>query len=177
MMDIVDLEYIAEKVNQSRREKLMKFLKEHNFEAKLAALSEFPDKKQDDKGLIFLLLINRNIYNPEKTDFWVLVDIVELVKDERTGKLEAKETFRKYWHYKEDIVEFLGCENNNGNRFDPKKQYVVNRDKVGRPRRVLTDEEKATIRNLREQGMSINKIAQQLRIKNRLVMEFCRELS
>lgn len=175
-MDIVDLEYISEKVNQSRREKLMKFLKEHNFEAQIAALSDFPDKKHHDKGLICLLLVNRNIYHPEKTDFWVLVDNVDLVKDERTGKLEAKETFRKYWHPKEDIVSFLGCENNNGNSFDPIKQYVVERDKVGRPRRLLTDEEKATIRQLREQGMSINKIAQQLRIRNRLVMEFCREI-
>ena len=59
--------------------------------------------------------------------------------------------------------------------YDPEKQYVVSRDKVGRPRRVLSDAEQADISRLREQGMSINAIAKELGINNRRVMEYCRK--
>ena len=61
-----------------------------------------------------------------------------------------------------------------GKAYDPEKQYVVNRDRVGRPRRVLSDEEQANIRRLRGQGMSINAIAKELGINNRRVMEYCK---
>ena len=61
-----------------------------------------------------------------------------------------------------------------GKVYDPEKQYVVNREKVGRPRRVLSDEEQANIRRLRGQGMSINAIAKELGINNRRVMEYCK---
>lgn len=60
--------------------------------------------------------------------------------------------------------------------YDPEKQYVLSRDKVGRPHRVLSDEEQANIRRLREQGMSINAISKELSINNRRVMEYCRKL-
>ena len=62
----------------------------------------------------------------------------------------------------------------NGKAYDPEKQYVVDRDKVGRPRRVLSDEEQANISRLRGQGMSINAIAKELSINNRRVMEYCK---
>ena len=62
----------------------------------------------------------------------------------------------------------------NGKAYDPEKQYVVNRDRVGRPRRVLSDEEQADISRLRGQGMSINAIAKELSINNRRVMEYCK---
>lgn len=58
--------------------------------------------------------------------------------------------------------------------YDPEKQYVVSRDRVGRPRRVLSDDEQANIRRLREQGMSINAIAKELGINNRRVMDYCK---
>lgn len=61
-----------------------------------------------------------------------------------------------------------------GKAYDPKKQYVVDREKVGRPRRVLSDEEQAGISRLRAQGMSINAIAKELGINNRRVMEYCK---
>ena len=58
--------------------------------------------------------------------------------------------------------------------YDPKAQYVVDRAKVGRPRRILTDTEKADIDRLRAQGLSINAISRELSINNRRVMEHCR---
>lgn len=63
-----------------------------------------------------------------------------------------------------------------GKAYDPEKQYVVDRDKVGRPRRILSDAEQADISRLRGQGMSINAIAKELGINNRRVMEYCKNL-
>ena len=60
--------------------------------------------------------------------------------------------------------------------YDPEKKYVLSREKSGRPRRVLSDEEKENIRQLREKGMGINAIAKKLGINNRRVMEFCKTL-
>ena len=58
--------------------------------------------------------------------------------------------------------------------YDPSKQYVVDRSKIGRPRRVLSDAERADILRLRAQGMSINDISMSLGINNRRVMECCK---
>lgn len=60
--------------------------------------------------------------------------------------------------------------------YDPTKQYVLDRAKVGRPHRILTDEEQAGIRRLRSQGLSINAIAKELGINNRRVMEYCKNI-
>ena len=58
--------------------------------------------------------------------------------------------------------------------YDPDKQYVLDRNKVGRPRRVLSDKERADILELRSHGMSINDISMSLGINNRRVMECCK---
>lgn len=71
--------------------------------------------------------------------------------------------------------EDLEPEKNNKPTYNPKSQYVVNREKVGRPRRVLSDEEQANIQKLRDKGMSINAISKELGINNRRVMEYCKK--
>lgn len=58
--------------------------------------------------------------------------------------------------------------------YDPSKQYVIDRAKVGRPHRVLSDKERADILELRSHGMSINDISKVLGINNRRVMECCK---
>lgn len=58
--------------------------------------------------------------------------------------------------------------------YDPAKQYIVDRAKVGRPRRVLSDAERADILRLRAEGLSINDISMSLGINNRRVMECCK---
>ena len=166
-METIELEALLELIKQNRRRELVRFLKEHYIEdARILLMSRLPDSKSMDKGLLCLLLVNQNVYNSRYEDFWVLFDNIS----------GDKEIFQKYYKQKAEIVAFLGCENSNDNTFDPDKQYVVTREKVGRPRRVLTNEEKSAIRQLREQGMGINKIAKDLQINNRLVMVYCREL-
>jgi len=61
-------------------------------------------------------------------------------------------------------------------QYNPQKQYLVDREKIGRPRRILKEEEKKAIEALRKSGKSINDIAKELRLSNRLVMEFCRQM-
>ena len=166
-MGIVEYDFLLNKIKQSRRKQLVSFLKEHGGKkTRLISMSELPSSKSDDKGLLCLLLVNQNIYNPDYEDFWVLLD----------DSSDGKEVFQSFYKRKTKIIDFIGCENSNYNTFDPDKQYVVTREKVGRPRRVLNDEEKSAIRQLREQGMGINKIAKDLQINNRLVMVYCREL-
>ena len=61
-------------------------------------------------------------------------------------------------------------------RYNPQKQYLVSRERIGRPRRILKEEEKKAIETLRKSGKSINDIAKELRLSNRLVMEYCRQM-
>ncbi|WP_303814164.1 hypothetical protein [Selenomonas ruminantium] len=61
-------------------------------------------------------------------------------------------------------------------QYNPQKQYLVDREKIGRPRRILKEEEKKAIEALRKSGKSINDIAKELRLSNRLVMEYCRQM-
>ena len=65
-----------------------------------------------------------------------------------------------------------------GQTYNPSTHYTVKRirEGAGRPRRVLTEQEQASISTLRAQGMSINVIAQQLKISNRLIMAYCKKL-
>ena len=61
--------------------------------------------------------------------------------------------------------------------YDPKTHYVVSREKPGRPRRVLTDEERQRILSMRAQGLSVNEIARTVKVSNRLVMAALKEVS
>ena len=65
-----------------------------------------------------------------------------------------------------------------GQIYNPSTHYTVKRirEGAGRPRRVLTEQEQTSISTLRAQGMSINAIAQQLKISNRLIMAYCKKL-
>ena len=71
--------------------------------------------------------------------------------------------------------EDLESEPCNEPTYNPESQYVVSREKVGRPRRILSDEEQANIQKLRDKGMSINAISKELGINNRRVMEYCKK--
>ena len=62
------------------------------------------------------------------------------------------------------------------NTYDPKKQYVVNREKTGRPKHTITPEEETIIMEMRKQGIGINKISKYLKINNRQIMELCHKI-
>ena len=57
-----------------------------------------------------------------------------------------------------------------------KINYTVGRKKMGRPKRQLTSHEKDKILAMRAEGLSINAIAKEMRVNNKLIMKFCRIL-
>ena len=59
--------------------------------------------------------------------------------------------------------------------YNPEIEYVVSREKTGRPRATLTEEEKAQIKAWRQDKRGYNRIAADLRRSNRLVMAYCKQ--
>jgi len=157
---------------KSNREKLFKARKS-NAEYYLIG-GERPKNKRQDFGHLVILEVR------EDGKGRILTDLPADKKE------KYQESFREMHINVDNLKEALGFVEKRqqkkeqqaavvtGNAYDPKKQYVVDREKVGRPRRVLSDEEQANISRLREQGMSINAISKELGINNRRVMEYCK---
>ncbi len=77
--------------------------------------------------------------------------------------------------YKIAVIEsnsdnIITVNNKSAHTYDPATEYVVKREKAGRPRKPLTEEQKNEIRSMREEGLSINEIAKKLNISNRRVI-------
>jgi len=167
-LNIEDEWDVLSKINKSRRKKLMKFLKEHQGEeARIIPAvprDDIPKSNKEDRGTMAFFFVSRNVYYKDRMDFFTLVDILDADK---------KETLIKLYKPKGTMLEFLGQEEAVPS-YDPAKQYVIDREKVGRPRRVLSDSEKLKIRQLRCQGKGYNAIAKEMRISNRRVINECR---
>ena len=59
---------------------------------------------------------------------------------------------------------------------DAGRYVVIEKSKLGRKRRELTDDERQTIKRMRGDGMTINQIARELHLGTLRVMEYAREL-
>ena len=173
---MVDEYGILEKINKSKRKKLMAFLKEHDryeadFEAKImpaGSRDDLPESNRKDKGTIIIFFYAQNLYNTEYKDFYTLVDTL----------VDGEEKLTKAYKRLPALLEFIGVEAEQekqpGHTYDPTKQYLVSRDKAGRPKHIITEAEAQQIRALRAGGLSINAISKQLGISNRQIMAFCR---
>ena len=177
---MVDEYGILEKINKSKRKKLMSFLKEHDryeadFEARLmpaGSRDDLPESNRKDKGTIILFFYAQNLYNAEYKDFYTLVDTL----------VDGEEKLIKAYKRLSALLDFIGIgveaeqETQPGQTYDPTKQYLVSREKAGRPKHIITEAEAQQIRALRADGLSINAISKQLGISNRQIMAFCRSL-
>ena len=122
--------------------------------------------------------------NKTDNDELIILEVVDdgsgrILMDIPASKTEKfKERLKVVAIHTEILVQALGFavsrQDDKAATYDPTKQYVVDRHKVGRPHRILTDAEQANIRKLRSQGMSINAISRELGINNRRVMEYCK---
>ena len=65
---------------------------------------------------------------------------------------------------------------NVGGVLDPDKYVLIEKAKVGRPKRQLTSEEQEKILEWRREGVSINAIARELRCNNKVIMRYCKSL-
>ena len=168
-MDIQDEWEVLDKINKSKRKELMAFLREHQGEgAKIIPAvprDDIPTNSRKDKGTIAFFFVARNIYDTNRMDFFTLIDTLDADK---------KETLIKLYKQRSTMLKFLGQEEIVP-AYDPQKQYVVDREKVGRPKRVLSDSEKAKIDELREQGKGYNAIARELKVSNRLIIKHCQK--
>ena len=144
---------ILTKINKSKRKKLVHFIIDHDKDGKASLFdvsTHVLTTPRQDIGTVIFFMKSNSIYQVGTANFYVLLDTID--KD-------GKETFKYSHHAPEQISNFLGIK-------PPKKG--------GRPRRTLTDEEKERIRELREQGRGYNAIAKELKVSNRLVIEYCK---
>lgn len=162
---IVDYPTFAAAINKSKRSKLVKSVDQirrertdrlHERDIQVMPLHGWyadTPKKRDD-GVIraivkiqdVVLIIYDNIADGSEDYYYTLVD--------------------------DDIMGFIGAA-------QPTAAPIVKKDGTpfagfngGRKRKVLTDEEKARIREMREEGRNINAIAKALHISNRVIAEF-----
>ena len=75
-----------------------------------------------------------------------------------------------YWWIAPDMMEHGSTEP------DTKDYVLIDKSKLGRKKRELTDAERQQIQTMREMNMSINKIAAQMKISNRKIMQCVKEL-
>ncbi len=144
---------ILTKINKSKRKKLMSFISDHDCDggARLFdASTRYLTTPREDTGTVILFMITKSKYTEGETDFFVLMDTIDKA---------GREIFKHSSHRPEHIGSFLGIEPTH---------------KGGRPRRTLTSEEKQKIDALRKQGRGFNAIAKELKVSNRLVIEYCK---
>ena len=144
---------ILTKINKTKRKKLVSFIIDHDRDGKGSlydASTHYLTTPRQDTGTVIIFMLTNSIYQKDTVNFYVLHDTLD--KD-------GRETFKYSHHAPAQIRDFLGIK-------PPKKG--------GRPRRILTDEEKERIKELREQGRGYNAIAKELKVSNRLVIEYCK---
>lgn len=126
---------------------LATYLDEHGREAWIISETTFGSERKDCRGILLLLVEKWGVGGRE------IVASMPI----RRGKLD--------WYLRWPIYEF-----------DPDRYLVMDKKKMGRPRRQLTDQEKDKILAMRAEGLSINAIAKEMRVNNKVIMKFCRIL-
>lgn len=157
---IVDYTTFKGSINQRKRKELVDHIKkertnklpEHKIEVMpLTGWFEGTKSKSDD-GLIRAIV--------------KIKDVVHIIYDNLTNGVED-------FHYTiidENIIEFIGA---TAQTAPTKKDGTPFAGwNGGRRKRELTDEEKARISEMREEGRNINAIAKELHISNRVISEF-----
>lgn len=156
-------------VNKTKRRKLVAALSELDGEDTRAVFSwggREPSDNRHDTGLLMVQVIGRNPYGVTDWDFHTLIDF----------SWQGEEVFSKHYRRLSSMQEFIAG-NDNGNTFNPETSYIVPREKPGRPRRELSDDERGRIESMRRAGYSINAIAAELHISNRRVIDCCRDMT
>ena len=144
---------ILTKLKKTKRKKLINFIYDHDRDGRARlydSSSRYLTTNREDEGTVILFMVSQSNYHEGITEFYVLIDTLDI---------QGRETFQKRSHRIEDIRDFVGIEP---------------RNKGGRPRKVLTDQEKARIDELRQQSKGYNAIAKELGIGNRIVIEYCK---
>lgn len=172
-MELRDEAEILNKINKSKRKKLMAFIKGHDGEETViipaGSSEDLPKNNRADKGTVGIIMVCRNPYNETHADYWTLVDTIDK---------EGKESLIQFYKRQSVMAGILfeqptpEVEAKPANTYDPDKQYVLSREKTGRPRRILSNVEKKQIDGMREEGKSIAEIARTLKASNRFIIDY-----
>jgi hypothetical protein len=170
---IVDYPTFAGSINKSKRKKLVDFVKRARLELRmperevevmpLCGWYEYEDpakERRKDSGEIKAFVKMKNV--------------VFMVFD----KLEDGKEDCSCITFDATLFEFLG-ESLAAAAVTPTQQPILKKDgtpfagfRGGRKKKSLTDEEKARIIAMREEGKNVNEIARELHISNRVISEF-----
>lgn len=165
---IVDYPTFAAAINKSKRSKLVKSVDQIRRER---------TDRLHERDIQVMPLHGWYADTPKKSDVGVIraivkiQDVVLIIYDNIAGGSEDY----YYTLVDDDIMGFIGAAQPAIAAIAP----IVKKDGTpfagfngGRKRKVLTDEEKAKIREMREEGRNINAIAKALHISNRVIAEF-----
>ena len=153
---MIDDRDVLQRLNKSKRKKLMSFLNQLDNVPEgeaviMSAGGELPaDNRKDDGRTVYLYVSAKGIYGG---GLYLLVD--SFTKND--------ETFRQMSKKKTAVLELLGVE---------PAEPAEEKKHAGRKKRILTDEEKALIDELHQQGIGIGKIATKLHTSNSRIMEY-----
>lgn len=168
---IVDYPTFAESINKSKRKKLVDFVKRARLDLRmperevevmpLCGWYEYEDpakERRKDSG--------------EIKAFVKIQDVVFMIFD----KLENGAEDFSYIIFDDDLVDFIGDSLADVAETPPQ---ILKKDgtpfagfRGGRKKKSLTDEEKARIIAMRDEGKNVNVIARELHISNRVISEF-----
>lgn len=172
-MEMRDEREILSKINKSKRKKLMAFMKAHDGERTAiipaGSTEDLPKNPRADKGTVGIILVCRNPYNEAYADYWTLVDTIDN---------DCRENLLHFYKRQDAVADILFArpahqtDAKPANVYDPAKQYVLNREKTGRPCRILSDVEKEQIDGMRADGKSIAEIARTLKASNRFIINY-----
>ena len=148
-------------INKTARPKMAAFLRE-NIGGKI--LKTVPREK--DKGeAITLTMAAINPWHGTDGVYFAFSQVIN-------GQDGRKEIFGDGYASMENLLILHGKDLAG---YNPAKEYTVSRAKTGRPRAILTDDEKARIKAWRQDKRGYNRIAADLRRSNRLIMAYCKE--
>ena len=162
---IVDYATFASAINKSRRKELVEHIRRERI-----------DKRLPERDVQVMLLCGWYAdTNPRRDEGEIraivkIQDVVYIIYDNLNN---GKEDYN-YIPVDDDIMGFIGADAQ-----PAAPTQIVKKDGTpfagfngGRKRKTLTDEEKAKILEMREEGKNVNAIARELHISNRVISEF-----
>ena len=163
---IVDYATFATAINKSRRKELVEHIRKERI-----------DKRLPERDVQIMLLCGWYAdTNPRRDEGEIraivkIQDVVFIVYD----KLEDGKEDYHYILVDDDIMGFIGADAD----AQPAAPQICKKDGTpfagfngGRKRKVLTEEEKAKISEMRKAGHNVNEIARELHISNRVIAAF-----
>ena len=163
---IVDYATFTSAINKSKRKKLVEHIRRERI-----------DKRLPEREVQVMLLCGWYAdTNPRRDEGEIraivkIQDVVYIIYDNLN---DGKEDYN-YIPIDDDIMGFIGA----AQPPQPQPTQILKKDgtpfagfRGGRKRKELSDEEKARIREMREEGKNVNAIARELHISNRVISEF-----